>query len=60
MPPPRNLHGSEANSFIRLVLVEDHVILRQGVKALLELASDSLIVGEYGCLQSSLGGCSPI
>ena len=52
----RNLHGSAPKSPIRLVLVEDHVILGQGVKALLELASDVLIVGEYGCLQSSLDG----
>jgi DNA-binding NarL/FixJ family response regulator len=52
----RNRHESERGAPIRLVLVEDHVILREGVKALLELASDVLIVGEYGCARSSLDG----
>jgi DNA-binding NarL/FixJ family response regulator len=56
----RNLQESEPKSPIRLVLVEDHVILRQGVKALLELASDVLIVGEYGCVQSSLDGINAL
>ncbi len=54
------LHGSEHKSPIRIVLVEDHRILREGVKALLELASDVLIVGEYGCVQSSLDGINEL
>jgi DNA-binding NarL/FixJ family response regulator len=39
---------------IRLVLVEDHVVLRDGLKALLELESDVEIVGETGCIESSV------
>jgi hypothetical protein len=34
------------------------VILRQGVKALLELAPDVLIVGEYSCVQSTNASCA--
>jgi DNA-binding NarL/FixJ family response regulator len=41
---------------IRLVLVEDHAILRDGVRALLELESDVVIVGEFDCIESSLEG----
>jgi len=41
---------------IRLVLVEDHTVVRDGLKALLELESDMQIVGEYGCLESSVAG----
>ena len=41
---------------IRMVLVEDHAILRDGLKALLELESDVLIVGEFDCTKSSLEG----
>jgi DNA-binding NarL/FixJ family response regulator len=39
---------------IRLVLVEDHALLRDGLKALLELESDVDIVGEFGCVESSV------
>jgi DNA-binding NarL/FixJ family response regulator len=56
----RNLHGTDPKSLLRLVLVEDHVILREGVKALLELTSDVLIVGEYGCVQSGLDGINEL
>ena len=38
---------------ISLVLVEDHALLRDGLKALLELESDVEIVGEFGCVESS-------
>jgi DNA-binding NarL/FixJ family response regulator len=41
---------------IRLVLVEDHTILRDGIKALLELESDVTVAGEYACVDSSLDG----
>jgi DNA-binding NarL/FixJ family response regulator len=41
---------------IRLVLVEDHTVVRDGLKALLELESDMQIVGEFGCLESSVAG----
>jgi DNA-binding NarL/FixJ family response regulator len=45
-----------ARTPIRLVLVEDHAILRDGLKALLELESDVVLVGEYACVDSSLDG----
>lgn len=39
---------------LRLVLVEDHAVLRDGLKALLALQSDVIIVGDYDCVQSCL------
>jgi DNA-binding NarL/FixJ family response regulator len=45
-----------ARAPIRLVLVEDHTILRDGLKALLELEPDVTIVAEYACVDSSLDG----
>jgi DNA-binding NarL/FixJ family response regulator len=41
---------------IRLVLVEDHTVVRDGLKALLELESDVEIVGEFGCGESGVDG----
>jgi DNA-binding NarL/FixJ family response regulator len=41
---------------IRLVLVEDHAILRDGLTSLLDLEADLLIVGAFDCLESSLEG----
>ena len=38
---------------ISVVLVEDHALLRDGLKALLELESDVEIIGEFGCVESS-------
>lgn len=53
----RNLPSrQESATRIRLVLVEDHVILRDGLKSLLELESDLLIVGAFGCVESALEG----
>src|ERR1700719_1481945 len=51
-------HSSHAESGtrIRLVLVEDHAILRDGVRALLELESDVVIVGDFDGIESSLNG----
>ena len=40
----------------RLVLVEDHAILRDGLTSLLGLESDVSIVGAFDCLESSLEG----
>jgi two-component system, NarL family, response regulator NreC len=40
----------------RLVLVEDHAILRDGLTSLLDLESDLAIVGAFDCLESSLEG----
>jgi len=53
----RNLSSrAESETPIRLVLVEDHAILRDGLRALLELESDVVIVGEFDGLESSLDG----
>jgi DNA-binding NarL/FixJ family response regulator len=40
----------------RIVLVEDHAILREGLKALIEIESDLEIVGDFGCVDESLTG----
>jgi two-component system, NarL family, response regulator NreC len=50
--PPREMTETP----IRLVLVEDHTVVRDGLKALLELESDMQIIGEFGCLESSVDG----
>jgi len=47
---------AESETRIRLVLVEDHAILRDGVRALLELEPDVEIVGEFDGVESSLDG----
>ncbi len=39
---------------IRVVLIEDHSILREGLKALIEIESDLDIVGEFGSVEASL------
>jgi DNA-binding NarL/FixJ family response regulator len=41
---------------IRLVLVEDHRVMRDGLKTLLELEADVAIVGEFGCAASGADG----
>lgn len=41
---------------ISIVLVEDHAILREGLKALIELDSDFHVVGEYCSVEESLDG----
>src|SRR5258708_32450561 len=41
---------------IRIVLVEDHAILREGLKALIEIESDFHIVGEFGSVEDCLEG----
>ena len=41
---------------IRLALVEDHAVLRDGLKALLELETDVVVVGEFACAKASLDG----
>jgi DNA-binding NarL/FixJ family response regulator len=46
----------------RIVLVEDHVILREGLKALIEIEPDFEIVGEFGAAEECLAGigqCRP-
>src|ERR1700676_3610415 len=40
----------------RIVLVEDHAILREGLKALIEIEPDFEIVGEFGAAEQCLAG----
>ena len=40
----------------RIVLVEDHAILREGLKALIEIESDLEVAGEFGGVEESLLG----
>jgi len=39
---------------IRVVLIEDHSILREGLKALIEIESDLEIIAEFGSVEASL------
>jgi DNA-binding NarL/FixJ family response regulator len=39
---------------IRIVLVEDHIILRDGLKALIEMELDFTVVGEFGAVDQCL------
>jgi DNA-binding NarL/FixJ family response regulator len=48
--------GKPAEPRIRIVLVEDHTILREGLKALVELEADFEIVGEFASMEESLEG----
>jgi DNA-binding NarL/FixJ family response regulator len=50
------LIGGEAKPRIRIVLVEDHAILREGLKALIEIESDFDIVGDFSRMEESLDG----
>jgi len=40
----------------RIVLVEDHAILREGLKALIEIETDFEITGDFGSVEESLVG----
>jgi DNA-binding NarL/FixJ family response regulator len=51
---PPTLLGTETKQRIRIVLVEEHLILREGLKALLEIESDFAVVGEFRCAEDSL------
>jgi DNA-binding NarL/FixJ family response regulator len=55
---PAHCHAPRESSAgtIRLVLVEDHTVLRDGLKTLLELETDVAIVGEFGCAASGADG----
>jgi DNA-binding NarL/FixJ family response regulator len=43
-------------SRIRIVLVEDHIILRDGLKALIEIEPDFTVVGEFDAVDQCLAG----
>ena len=51
-----NLPVTKSETPLRLVLVEGHTVLRDGLRALLELDSGVVIVGECACVESSLDG----
>ena len=53
---PINTVSPAGKPRIRIVLVEDHAILREGLKALIELDSDFHVVGEYCSVEESLDG----
>lgn len=46
--------ATEASARIRIVLVEDHAILREGLKALIELEPDFQVIAEFDGVESSL------
>jgi DNA-binding NarL/FixJ family response regulator len=54
------LPGKETSPRIRIILVEDHAILREGLKALILMESDFDIVGEFGSAELSLSGISEL
>ena len=49
-----SIGGEEVSGRIRIVLVEDHAILRDGLKALIELQPDFRVVAEFDTVASSL------
>ena len=55
--PPASL-ARESTPKIRIVLVEDHAILREGLKALILMEVDFDIVGEFASAELALPGIS--
>ena len=53
--PPSNA-AIVPDSRIRIVLVEDHLILRDGLKALIEIEPDFDVVGEFDAVDQCLAG----
>lgn len=53
-------HSTVAKSRARIVLVEDHIILRQGLKALIEIEPDFEIVGEFSAVAPCLANIGPL
>ena len=51
-----SLAGEEVSGRIRIVLVEDHAILRDGLKALIELEPDFEVIAEFDGVESGLIG----
>jgi DNA-binding NarL/FixJ family response regulator len=41
---------------LRIVLVDNHAIMREGLKRLIEMQSDFSIVGDFGCVEECLSG----
>jgi DNA-binding NarL/FixJ family response regulator len=50
----------ETTPQIRIVLVEDHGILREGLRALILMESDFAIVGEFASVEQSLAGIAEL
>ena len=59
LPGNTKLPGNINKPPVRIVLVEDHAILREGLKALIEIESDFDIVGEFGSVEECLDRCRP-
>lgn len=53
---PCAVSDAAAKPPIRLVLVEDHAILREGLRALIEMEADFHVVGEFPSVDESLDG----
>jgi len=51
---PTSIVASVAKPRTRIVLVEDHAILREGLRALIEIEPDFEIVGDFGGVQDCL------
>ena len=49
-----NIPASEAQTVVKVVIVDDHVIMRQGLRALLEREPDLEWVGEAGTAEEAL------
>jgi DNA-binding NarL/FixJ family response regulator len=45
-----------AKPITRMILVEDHAILREGLKALIEIEPDMQIVGDFGTVAEGMAG----
>jgi DNA-binding NarL/FixJ family response regulator len=47
---------SSGKARIRIVLVEDHAILREGLRALIEIETEFEVVGEFGSVEAAVDG----
>ncbi|MHB8721764.1 MAG: LuxR C-terminal-related transcriptional regulator [Steroidobacteraceae bacterium] len=52
--------ASESKRQIRIVLIQAHAILREGLRALLSMESDFDIVGEYASAEQSIAGIAEL